>query len=444
MTPGAAHRVVIVGGGFGGLYAAKSLKRAPVDVTLVDRRNFHLFQPLLYQVATGALSPGEVASPLRFVLNRNQNTRVWLAEVTDLDAEGRRVILADGELPYDTLVLAAGSRHHYFGHPEWEVHAPGLKTIEDATEIRGRILRAFEEAERETDPFRRRAWLTFVIVGGGPTGVELAGALGEIARDTLKNDFRSINPAESSILLIENSDRVLTSFTPELSAYAERALIKLGVRTLTGGRVTDVTADGVSVQFSGRTEMIASRTKLWAAGVAASPLGRVLEQRAGAQLDRAGRVLVEPDLTVKRHPEIFVIGDMANFSHQTGQPLPGVSPVAIQEGHYVTKLITARLRGETRPPFRYRDKGNMATIGRAAAIADIFGIRFTGLTAWLVWLFLHLMYIVEFDNRLLVLVEWAYNYATRNRGARLITGSGAGAASATRNAAPQSDRVAQP
>ena len=417
-----AHRVVIIGGGFGGLYATKALRRAPVHVTLIDRRNFHLFQPLLYQVATGALSPGEIASPLRFVFRRSKNVEVLLAEVTDLDPANRRVILGDGEAGYDTLIVAAGASHHYFGHDEWAPLAPGLKTIEDATEIRSRILRAFEKAEREPDTEARRAWLTFVIVGGGPTGVELAGALGEIANDTLRGDFRHINPAEASILLVEGTDRVLPAYPADLSAKAEEALIRLGVRSMTGTLVTAIDAGGVTVRRGGVTEHIRARTVLWSAGVEASPLGRVLAERAGAQLDRAGRVMVEPDLTIGGHPEILVIGDLANFSHQTGKPLPGVAPVAMQQGRYAAGLVKKRLAGKPVPPFHYWDKGSLATIGRAAAVADFGHIHIDGLIAWLAWLFIHLMYLVEFDNRLLVLIQWAYDYFTYNRGARLITG----------------------
>ncbi|PYT26077.1 MAG: FAD-dependent oxidoreductase [Acidobacteria bacterium] len=416
------HRVVVVGGGFGGLYAAKALGRLPVDVTLIDRRNFHLFQPLLYQVATGGLSPGEIASPLRFVLRRHMNTEVLLAEVTDIDPANRRVVLRDGEVSYDTLILAAGSRHHYFGHDEWEPLAPGLKTIEDATEIRRRVLLAFERAEREPDLDQRRAWLSFVVVGGGPTGVELAGALGEIARDTLRHDFRHINPAEASILLLDGAERVLPSYPPDLSVKAERSLIKLGVRPLNGTIVAAVEEHGVTVERRGGSEHIPTRTILWAAGVQASPLGRVLADRAGALLDRGGRVFVEPDLTLAGHPEIFIVGDLANFSHQDGKPLPGVAPVAMQEGRYVAEIIRGRLEGHAPRPFRYRDKGNLATIGRAAAVADFGRIHLGGFPAWLIWLFVHLMYLAEFDNRLLVFIQWAYNYFTRNRGARLITG----------------------
>lgn len=415
-------RIVLVGAGFGGLYAAQALKRAPVDLTVIDRRNFHLFQPLLYQVATGGLSPGEIASPVRHVLGRQRNTRVWLAEVRDIDVDGRRVLLEDGEAGYDTLILAAGSHHHYFGHDDWEALAPALKTVEDATEIRRRILVAFECAEREPDPGRRRAWLTFVIVGAGPTGVELAGALAEIATDTLRHDFRSINPAEAAILLVEGTDRVLPAFPPDLSAKAESALLKLGVRTRTGAIVTGLDAEGVTVRTPGGEQRIAARTVLWAAGVAASGLGKIVAQHTGAPMDRAGRLIVQPDLTVPGHPEIFVIGDLASFSHQTGAPLPGVAPVAMAEGRYVARAIQLRLRGEAPPPFHYFDKGILATIGRNKAVAAFGRVHISGPVAWLVWLFVHLMYLVEFDNRLLVLVEWIYDYITRNRGARLITG----------------------
>lgn len=416
------HRVVLVGAGFGGLYAAQALKRAPVDLTVIDRRNFHLFQPLLYQVATGGLSPGEIASPVRHVLSRQRNARVWMAEVRDIDVERRRVCLDDGEAPYDTLILATGSHHHYFGHHDWAPLAPGLKTIEDATEIRRRILLAFECAEREPDAAERRAWLTFAIVGAGPTGVELAGALGEIANDTLRHDFRSINPAEATILLVEGADRVLPSFPPDLSAAAERALSDLGVRARTRSTVTGLDRAGVTVRTGDSVERIPAKTVLWAAGVEASELGKIVSQRTGAPLDRAGRVIVEPDLTVPGHPEIFVIGDLAHFSHQTGQPLPGVAPVAMAQGRYVARAIRARLRGETAPPFHYFDKGTLATIGRNKAVAAFGRLHISGPIAWFAWLFVHLMYLVEFDNRLLVLIEWVYDYITRNRGARLITG----------------------
>jgi len=418
-APG-VHRVVIVGGGFAGLYAAKRLGKAPLALTLIDQRNFHLFQPLLYQVATGGLSPGEIASPLRVVLRGHRNTEVLLGEVVDFDIANRRVILADGERPYDDLVIATGASHTYFGHDEWEPLAPGLKTVEDATEIRRRILLAFEEAEREPDPAQRHAWLTFVIVGGGPTGVELAGALGEIANDTLRHDFHHINPAESRILLIEGEDRVLPSFAPDLSHKAERQLIDLGVRPRLGVRVTAIDAEGVTVEAAGQTEHIATRTVLWAAGVRASSLGRKLAERAGAPLDRAGRVLVEPDLSVTGHPEIHVIGDLASLA-QDGKPLPGLAPVAMQQGRYVADLLVRKLRGQSMRPFRYFDKGALATIGRNRAVAQFGSLHVSGFPAWFLWVFVHLMYLVEFENRLLVFVEWVYNYITRNRGARLIT-----------------------
>jgi NADH dehydrogenase len=414
-------RVAIVGGGFGGLYAARKLASAPVSVTLIDRRNFHLFQPLLYQVATGGLSPGEIASPLRAVLSRQRNAEVLMGEAMDLDVEGRRVLLRDGEVAYDQLIVATGATHHYFGNDQWAALAPGLKTIEDATEIRRRVLLAFERAERETDPAARRALLNFVIVGGGATGVELAGALGEISNDTLRHDFRHINPAEAGILLIEGADRVLPAFPPELSAKAEKHLIALGVRTRDSARVTNIDSEGVTFECRGKSERIVARTVLWAAGVRASRLGQVLAERAGATLDRAGRVCVAPDLSIPGHPEIHVIGDLANFSHQTGAPLPGVAPVAMQQGRYVAGLIGRRLRGETVAPFHYFNKGNLATIGRNRAVADFGFLRIAGFAAWFLWVFVHLMYLVEFENRLLVFVEWLYNYITRNRGARLIT-----------------------
>ncbi|MCW5977165.1 MAG: NAD(P)/FAD-dependent oxidoreductase [Bryobacteraceae bacterium] len=417
---GDSHRVVILGGGFGGLYAARALRRAGVQVTLIDRRNFHLFQPLLYQVATGGLSPGDIAAPLRAVLRKQKNARVFLAEARDLDAEQRRVILDDAYVEYDTLVVSVGARNHYFGHDEWGEFAPGLKTIEDATEIRSRVLMAFEAAEREPDPEARRAWLTFVVVGGGPTGVELAGALGEIANDTLKDDFRSFRPEESSILLVEHDSRILPPYPEKLSVKAENALIRLSARCITGTRVTAIDGEGVELAGPAGTYRIRSRTVLWAAGVAASPFGEALARRAGAQLDRKGRVVVGPDLSIPDHPEIFVIGDLANARGGDGNPLPGVAPVAMQQGRYVGRAIIDRLAGRTVEPFRYRDKGNLATIGRAAAVADLGPLHFNGFAAWVTWLFVHLMYLVGFQNRVLVLVQWAFHYLTHNRGARLI------------------------
>jgi NADH dehydrogenase len=420
------HRVVIVGGGFGGLYAARTLGNTPASVTVFDRRNFHLFQPLLYQVATGALSPGEIASPLRYILQKYRNIQVFMGEMVDLDAAAHRVILRDGEAGYDSLIIATGSTHYYFGHDDWAELAPGLKTIENATAIRSKLLVAFEEAERETDPTIRRAWLNFVIVGGGPTGVELAGALGEIARDTLRHDFRHINPAEAQILLIEGESRLLPSFPPDLSAKAERQLIELGVRTRTSARVTNIDPEGVTLHTENPSQNchIAAKTVLWAAGVRASRLGKVLADRAGATLDRAGRVIVQPDFSVPSHPDIFVIGDLALYTHTTPKPLPGLAPVAMQEGRYVAKLILDRIAGRTATkPFHYFNKGNLATIGRNKAVAE-FGrhLHLSGFPAWFTWVFVHLMYLVEFENRLLVLTEWVYNYFTHNRGARLITG----------------------
>lgn len=415
-------RVVIVGGGFGGLYAARSLKHTEVDVTLIDRRNFHLFQPLLYQVATGALSPGEIASPLRYVLNRQKNTRVLLGEVVDIDVNKREVVLNDhSRVPYDTVIFATGSTHSYFGHPEWASLAPGLKTVEDATEIRTRLLLAFERAEGDTDPAARRANLTFVIVGGGPTGVELAGAIAEISRDTLKKDFRSINPADANIFLIEGTDRLLPAYPDKLSHAAERALTELGVRTRTGAMVTGIDEQGVTVKERGTVTGIQAKTVLWAAGVQASPMGKMLSDRLGFTLDHAGRVPVEPDLSIAEHPEILVIGDLAAFL-QDGRQVPGVAPTAIQQGHYAARLVASRLRNENPKPFRYLDKGSLATIGRNQAVAVIGPFQFSGILAWLAWLFIHLLYIVEFENRLLIVVQWAYDYFTHNRGARLITG----------------------
>jgi NADH:ubiquinone reductase (H+-translocating) len=418
----APHRVVILGGGFGGLYAAKSLRRALVDVTVLDRRNFHLFQPLLYQVATGALSPGEIASPLRAILRKQKNTRVLLGDATDLDAANRRVICDIGPVEYDTLIVAAGTRNFYFNHPEWESHAPGLKTIEEATEIRHKILYAFEAAERESDPEKRRDWLTFVVVGAGPTGVELAGALGEIANDTLKNDFRSIRPQEARILLLDGSPRVLPPYPPDLSTKAERALIRLGVRVRANVKVVGIDEHGVTLDSGHGTERIAARTVIWAAGVKASGFGAAVARATGAQLDNGGRVIVNPDCTVPGHPEIFIIGDLAHFE-QDGKPLAGVAQVAMQQGRYAARLIQKRLQGRgAGKPFRYFDKGELAVIGRAAAVAKIRGLHLSGFVAWLIWLFIHLMYLVEFSNRLLVFVHWGFLYITFNRGARLITG----------------------
>ena len=416
------HRVVIIGGGFAGLQAARALAKAPVAVTLIDRRNFHLFQPLLYQVATGGLSPANIASPLREILKRQKNAEVVLGDVVDIDAAGRRVTLADGAIDYDTLIVAAGMRNHYFEKAQWEPLAPGLKTVEDATSIRRRILLAFEAAERASDPEKVRALLTFVVVGGGPTGVELAGALAEIARDTLRHEFRHIDPTDAKILLIELGERILPSYTPELSQRTVEGLARLGVSVRTGCRLIDIQPDSVSLEAEGRQETLAARTVLWAAGVRGSPLGEIVVRGTGAALDRAGRVVVGPDLGVAGHPEIFVIGDLASFSHQTGEPLPGVAPVAMQEGRYVASLVAKRLRGETLPAFRYKDPGMMTTIGRSNAVVQLKRYRSSGFFAWLLWLFVHVTRIVELENRVLVMMQWAWNYFTFNRSARLITG----------------------
>jgi len=418
------HRVVILGGGFGGLYAAQALKHAPVEVTLVDKRNFHLFQPLLYQVATGSLSPGEIAAPIRGVLSRQKNARVLLGEAVDLDPSLRRVKLSDGaQVEYDSLIISTGSQSTYFGHNEWHDWAPGLKSVEDATMIRHKILIAFEAAERVHDPDERRAWLTFVIVGAGATGVELSGALGEIANHTLKHDFRAIRPEEARILVVDSSPRVLSNYPEDLSQKAERALLKLGVRVRTGVKVTGVDVDGVTLETQHGTEHIASHTVLWAAGVAVSDFAKAIVKSTGAETDRSGRIKVNPDLTIPGYPEIFVVGDLAYSVREDGKPLPGVAQVAMQGGSYAAKTIKKRLAGETDiKPFHYFDKGDLAVIGRASAVANIFGVHLSGIIAWFVWLFIHLLYIVEFQNRLLVAIEWGFLYFTFNRGALLITG----------------------
>ena len=422
------HRVVIVGGGFAGLRAAKALRRAPVDVTLIDRRNFHLFQPLLYQVATGSLSPGEIATPLRAVLRRQKNARVVLGEVHDFDLTARQVIVGraagggeDVRLPYDSLIVATGMKNHYFGHDEWSESAPALKSLEDALAIRRRVLIAFEAAEMETDDQTRREWLTFVVVGGGPTGVELAGQIGEIAGDTMRNQFNSFDPAAATVLLLEGADRILLAFDPSQSVHAVKALGKLGVTVKTDTLVRAVDDGGVTVEQNGHSEHVAARTVVWAAGVAATPLAGKLAAAAGLQPDRVGRVPVTERLTIAGHPDIFALGDMVTV---TDKKLPGVAPTAMQMGTYAGRAIRNRLRGTASPPFVYKDKGNVATIGRAKAVADISGVRFHGFVAWWLWLALHLFYLIGFQNRVLVIVRWSWSFVTRGRGARLITGNG--------------------
>ena len=416
------HRVVILGGGFGGLHAARVLRGSPVEITLIDRRNFHLFQPLLYQVATGGLSPGDISSPIRRALRKQRNTRVLLGEGIGLDPQRRLVELSDGErVPYDTLIVATGARHHYFGNDAWERQAPGLKSIEDAIELRRRILLTFERAEREPDPDTRRALLNFVIVGAGPTGVELAGAICELARDTLRHDFRSIDPADARVLLVEGSDRVLPQYPADLSAKAQKSLEKLGAEIRVDTLVERLDECGVTFRTNGAPERVASRCVLWAAGVRGSSFSRIVAEETGAALDQSSRILVEPDCSLPGHPEIFAIGDIANFPHQGAVPLPGVAPVAIQQGRYVAHLIQARLKQRASSTFRYRDRGSMATIGRSAAVADFGRIRFAGFAAWLLWSAVHILFLIEYENRVLVSIRWLWNYVTRNRGTRLIT-----------------------
>ncbi|HKY62360.1 MAG TPA: NAD(P)/FAD-dependent oxidoreductase [bacterium] len=414
-------RIVLLGGGFGGLYAAKALKGIEAKITLIDRRNFHLFQPLLYQVATGGLSPGEIASPLRSILKRHANLRVLNAEILDIDPERQIVRLADDEVGYDYLVVATGASHHYFGHSEWEALAPGLKSVENALDMRRRIFLAFETAEREKNLETRNAWLSFAVVGGGPTGVELAGALAELAHGTLKGEFRNFDSQEVRIHLLEGTDRLLPTYPPELSRKAEAKLKKLGVTVHTRTLLTQLNEDSVTVKKDSRSEKIPARTVLWAAGVEASPLGRKLAAKTGRKPDRAGRLSVDPDLSLPGYPNIFIIGDLAAVE-QDGKLLPGVAPVAMQEGHYVARAIRERLAHRHSKPFRYHNKGNLAVIGRNAAVADLGFLRLNGFPAWLIWIFVHIRYLIEFDNKILVLFQWAWNYFTRKRGARLITG----------------------
>ena len=410
MTP----RIVIIGGGFGGLYAARSLKDAEAEITLVDQHNYHLFQPLLYQVATAALNPSDIAAPIRAILRHQKNVSVILGRAVAVDTDRKVVQLADGELPYDFLVIATGATHSYFNNPEWERHAPGLKTIDDALEIRRRVLIAFEAAEREADPVKQHEWLTFVIVGGGPTGVELAGALSEIARQTMVRDFRRIRSDSARVILVEGRDRVLPPYPAALSASAQRQLEKLGVEVITSGVASEVSDHDVRLG----DRVIPTRTVLWAAGVQGSPLAKSLN----VPLDRAGRVLVESDLTIPGHKDVFVIGDLAAVQQRDGTFVPGVAPAAIQEGQHVAYNLDRALEGQPLRAFRYRDKGSLATIGRAAAVADFGKFRMSGFLAWLAWLAIHIFFLIGFRNRFLVITQWAWAYVTYQRGARLITG----------------------
>jgi NADH dehydrogenase len=426
-----ARRVVVIGGGFGGLQAALRLRRAPVEVTLVDRQNFHLFQPLTYQVATGALSPSEIAYPLRAIFRRNRNVRVLMADVAGFDLEARELHLRPvagipvaPSIGYDTLIVSGGSHYSYFGHDEWREHAAEVKSLESALLVRSRLLSAFEAAEQEPGAEQSAPWLTFVVVGAGPTGVEMAGQIGELARDTLKRDFRTIDPRNARILLVEAADRVLTTFPPSLSAKAERSLEKLGVTVLTRRTVIGIDGESVTIADGGGTpERVPTRTVVWAAGVTASSLAARLAEATGAELDRAGRVTVEADLTLPGHPEVFALGDMVRVRDASGATVtyPGVAPVAMQQGRYAAKTVRDRLKSRPAPPFRYRDKGNLATIGRGAAVADIKGVKLSGVIAWITWLVVHIWYLIGFQNRLVVLIRWFFSFVTHGRGSRVIT-----------------------
>jgi NADH:ubiquinone reductase (H+-translocating) len=426
------QRVVVVGGGFGGLLTVSSLAGANAEITLIDRHNYHLFQPLCYQVATGAISPGEIAVPLRSVFRRRQEVRVLMGEVEGFDLDAGEVIVgpaiagtAARRIPYDTLVVAGGSSYAYFGHDEWRTLALEVKSLDSALQVRGRILQAFEAAELEEDPERRLGWLTFVVVGAGPTGVEMAGQIAEMARDTLPAEFRSSDPRTGSVLLVEMADRVLTGFAPSLSSRAADALQQLGVTLMLGHQMVDVHPDRVELQTTaGERAQIKTRTVVWAAGVTASPLAAALGQATGAEIDRAGRLLVEPDLTLPGHPEVFALGDMVQVRDPHGDrphPLPGLAPVAMQQGRYVGALIAARLKGGSLPPFHYRDKGSLATIGRGHAVAEVRGLRLSGVIAWVTWLLVHIFYLIGFENRVLVLLRWSYSFFTKGRSTRLIT-----------------------
>jgi NADH dehydrogenase len=415
------HKVVIVGAGFAGLYTAKSLAGKDVDVTLIDKRNFHLFQPLLYQVATGGLSPGDIASPIRAVFKKHKNISVLKATLDKIDSK-KKIISADGlEINYDTLIIATGVYHHYFGNDHWSDDAPGLKSIEDALKIRMRIMQAFENAELSRDKTEKSEWQRFVIVGGGPTGVELAGALGELAHQTLLNDFRNINPQETEIYLVEAADRILPTFSTNLSGKAQKALEKLSVNVKTGTMVTAIDSTCVQLKNSDKEHIINTRTVLWAAGVKASPIGALLQKETGIGLDSAGRVIVNNDLSIPGNKDVFVIGDLAHFKTSDNKPLPGVAQVAMQQGRYLSRLVLRRLKGNPGKAFKYKDRGNMAVIGRKAAVVQMTRLELSGWPAWLIWIFVHIAYLIEYDSKMKVMLQWAWNFLTRKRGARLIT-----------------------
>lgn len=420
-----SRHVVIIGGGFGGLCAARALAGADIALTVIDKRNFHLFQPLLYQVATGLLSPAEITTPLRHILKKQRNASVLLAEAVDFDPAGRRVILADGEVPYDYLIVAAGMVNAYHGHDGWSAFAPGLKTMEDASTIRQKIFYAFEVAERERDPALKQAWLTFTVIGSGSTGIELAGMIAEICRSSLKGEFRTIRPEDAQVLLIEAADRILPGYPPDLSVKAARALDRLGVRTLTGARVVSIDAEGLEYEHPEGRDSIPARTIVWSSGVKASPLAQSLAEKTGAKTDRQGRLMVSPDLSIEGHPEVFVIGDMAHVRGKEGRLLPGLAPAATQQGRYVARLIRKRLAGEREArPFAYFDKGTLSVIGRHQAVAAIGRWHFSGFLAWLLWLFIHLILLINFENRLIVLTRWAFQYFVFSRGGRQLCQEG--------------------
>lgn len=418
------HHVVIVGGGFGGLYAAQSVAKSQVKVTLIDKRNFHVFQPLLYQVATGGLSPADISSPIRALVNRNKNIQVLMGEVVDIDPDRKTVKLQHKEITYDSLIVATGVTHQYFGNEKWEDFAPGLKTIEDALEIRRRIFIAFEAAEKETNPEKHQEWLTFAIIGAGPAGVELAGALAEVAHGTLKEDFRNIDTSKSKIILFSSRDTILPTYPQKLSLKAQKSLERLGVTVVTGARAIDIQKDSLTVRIGDKIETISAKTILWTAGMKATEMSKILAERTGAEVDRSGRIIVDKDFQLSKYDNIFAIGDLAHYGHQEDKPLPGIAPVAMQEGQYVARLIRSRMKGESIAPFYYFDSGSLAVIGKHEAVVDLGFIKLSGFLAWCVWMFIHVFYLLEFDNKLIVMIQWAWNYFTFSKGARLITTPG--------------------